>query len=144
MRDAKDETIARIAQATGGNPLAIKLVIGQAARRPLDQVLNHLKQARGDTEKLYRYIYQAAWELLTPPARQVLLSMPLLSLQGGPWQAVAAIAGLAEEPLAQAVDELVGLSLLDASDEGDRRYSIHPLTRSFVLSDLVGEARGTS
>jgi hypothetical protein len=137
VRNADDQAIARITRTTGGNPLAIKLVIGQAACRPLDQVLDYLEQARGDTEQLYRYIYQAAWDLLTSPARQVLLGMPHLSLQGGPWQAVAAISGLAEEALIQAVKELASLSLLDVSREAAPRYSIHPLTRSFVLSDLV-------
>ncbi|MEJ2207441.1 MAG: NB-ARC domain-containing protein [Anaerolineae bacterium] len=135
---AGERDLARVYEAMGGNPLAIKLVVGQAIGRPLDLVLDHLAGARGDTGQLYRFVYQASWDLLSPPARRLLLTMPHLSVRGGPWQAVAAISDLDEEALARAVDELVRLSLLEVSDGPERRYSIHQLTRNFVLSDLVG------
>ena len=134
--------IGLIYLVTGGNPLAIKLVIGQATSRPLSQVLEHLVQAKGDTEQLYRFIYQASWDMLSRPAKQVLLNMPHLTVRGGPWEAVAAVSGLKGEALVRAVDELVALSLLDAGGGIEKRYSIHQLTRNFVLSDLLGMANG--
>jgi hypothetical protein len=138
VQGADEATMQRFYQATGGNPLAVKLVIGQAASRPLDQVLDHLVQARGDADPLYRFIYWASWHLLSPPARQLLLTMPHLAVSGGPWDALATIADLDESQLAAAVDELVTLSLLDVSGAAQKRYSIHPLTHHFVLSELVG------
>jgi hypothetical protein len=137
LQEADQATVLSIHRATGGNPLAIKLVIGQVTGRPLHQVLEYLVEAKGSTEHLYRFIYQASWEMLSLPAKQVLLNMPHLSVCGGPWEAVAAASGLDGEALERAVDELVTLSLLDAGGGIEKRYSIHQLTRNFVLSELV-------
>jgi len=140
-----EESLARIYQATGGNPLALKLVVGQAALRPLPQVLVDIEQARGNATHFYRFIYWAAWELLSPTARQLLLSLPLLAVTGGPWEALVAIGGLDERQTAASVSELAQLSLLEiGGDAHQRNYSIHPLTRQFILSELVQHAPDAS
>ncbi len=138
LQEADEAILTRIYQATGGNPLALKLVVGQAALRPLPQVLADIEQARGDAEHFYRFIYWAAWELLSPNARQLLLSLPLLAVTGGPWEALVAIGGLNERQTLAGVRELTRLSLLEiGGDALQKNYSIHPLTRQFILSELV-------
>lgn len=141
LQEADDAILARIYQATGGNPLALKLVVGQAALRPLAQVLTEIAEARDDLETFYRFIYWAAWELLSADARQLLLSLPLLATTGGPWEALVAIGGLDERQTLASVRELARLSLLEiGGDALQKCYSIHPLTRNFILSDLVQSA----
>jgi hypothetical protein len=89
------------------------------------------------TEELYRFIYWASWETLSPQGRQLFLSLPLLAITGGPWEALVAISGLNEDAAATAVAELARLSLLEVDPGPPKHYSIHQLTRQFVLSELV-------
>jgi len=76
-------------EVVGGNPLALKLVVGQLCVLPLSQVLENLKQARGQTiDDLYTYIYWQAWHTLDETSQKVLLVMPLVHgerLTSLPW-----------------------------------------------------------
>lgn len=145
---AQERGVVKIARATsaelrsihivtGGNPLAIKLVVGQVDRRPLDTVLTELQLARGSTTDLYTFIYHYSWTLLSDPARRLLLNMASLPPTGGHWDDILALSGLTQSDLIAAVDELVDMSLLDVSNQPERRYSIHSLTRQFILSALT-------
>jgi hypothetical protein len=129
----------RIVALTDGNPLAIKLVIGQAHMRPLPVVLDDLAAARADATDLYRFIFRYSWEQLSSAARRLLLHMPLLDARGAGWEELAAISQVAsDEEFRRAAEELVTYSLLNVGVTGDRTlYSIHRLTESFILSDLV-------
>ena len=155
---ADDAALRAIYTVTGGNPLAIKLVIGQARGLPLERVLAGLQEAVGQRyEDLYRYIYWRSWKLLSDRARQALLAMPALAASGGYWENLLAMCELPPDDLERAVQELVGMSLLTAggadavpersgagtvperSGMGQRRYAIHQLTYNFLMSDLLKE-----
>jgi hypothetical protein len=124
---------------TGGHPLAIKLVVGLSSALPWKQVLLRLEHPPGVGEQFYRFIYRRSWELLSEDARQVLLSLPHLAPAGAGWDELLAVSGLDVKALSAAVVELVRFSLVDPLGAGlERRYSLHPLTRHFILSDLVG------
>ena len=70
--------------ADSGNPLALRLVVGQTHVYALDQVLANLRAAQGQrAEQLYQYIYWQAWHNLEPTAQQTLLLMPLVTESGG-------------------------------------------------------------
>jgi hypothetical protein len=57
LLNADDTQLQRIYEVVGGNPLALKLVIGQIAVLSLSQVLENLKQAQGkEIDALYTYI----------------------------------------------------------------------------------------
>ena len=65
----------------------------------------------------------------------------MLATTGGPWEALVAIGGLDERQTLASVRELARLSLLEiGGDALQKCYSIHPLTRNFILSDLVQSA----
>ncbi|MFQ6059171.1 MAG: NB-ARC domain-containing protein [Anaerolineae bacterium] len=134
---AQDATLLRIHQVTGGNPLAIKLVIGQTVSLTLDQVLANLRQAKRGHDQFYLFIYWNSWNLLSEEAKLLLLRMPLLPAQGGTWEDLAAASGLDDEALERAIKELVDKSLLMAGGLEEKVYSIHRLTHHFVLSELV-------
>ncbi len=137
IRTEKD--IRAVYAATGGNPLAIKLVVGLATRLPLPQALQGLERGQdGSVEEMYRRIYARAWQALPPDARRLLLSMPLAADQGGEPAQLIAASGLEEAGFWQAVSELVSRSLLHTQgDAASRRYSIHPLTRTFLHSLIL-------
>ncbi|MBU1878632.1 MAG: hypothetical protein KJ734_06760 [Chloroflexi bacterium] len=148
---ADDAALRAIYTVTGGNPLAIKLVIGQARGLPIERVLAGLQGAVGQCyEDLYRYIYWRSWELLSDSAQQTLLAMPALAASGGYWENLLAVCGLPPDDLERAIQELLGMSLLTAagadavperSRAGERCYAIHQLTYNFLMSDLLtGEA----
>ena len=137
VAEATDEALLSIQRVTQGNPLAIKLVVGQVDRRPLAKVLTDLQTAKGDSVELYTFIYRHSWDMLSDAAQVLLLNMPHLPPAGGDWDDLLAVSDLTESELALAVDELIDLSLLNVGDQEERRYSIHQLTRHFVLSELV-------
>jgi hypothetical protein len=126
-----------IYRVVGGNPLALKLVIGQIHILPLSHVLENLRQAQGKrTEDLYTYIYWQAWQRLDTPSQKVLLVMPLA--QGGTLVQLTRVSELALPELNQALEHLITLSLVEAyGDIEERRYRIHRLTETFLLTEVT-------
>ncbi len=139
LTEADDATLHRIYETTGGNPLAIKLVVGQARSLPLDRVLARLREAAGrQYEDLYRFIYWRSWEMLSEDARRVLLAMPALAPSGAYWENLQAATGLPDQRLDAAIERLVEMSLLQVGGGSETRYTIHQLTYTFILSELLG------
>ncbi|NJN98487.1 MAG: AAA family ATPase [Anaerolineales bacterium] len=135
--NAAETDLNRIYDVVGGNPLALKLVIGQVSVLPLEQVLNNLKQARGKkVQALYTFIYWHAWHMLDPDSQQVLLVMPLT--QGATLEQLLALSQLELADLNEALEKLVALSLVQVrGDLETRRYAIHRLTETFLLQEVV-------
>lgn len=137
LSQAPDPQLHSIFDVVGGNPLALKLVVGQIASLPLSQVLDNLREARGKKiEDLYNFIYWQAWEALDNDGRQALLSMPLA--QNGTIAQLIAVSELEPDDLAQALEQLVSFSLVDVGgDLEERRYRIHRLTETFLLNEVI-------
>jgi len=137
LANATPAQLKSIYRVVGGNPLALKLVVGQLYALPLAQVLENLKQAQGKrADQLYTYIYWQAWHTLTPTSRQTLLVMPLV--QNGPMAQLAAASQLEIDDLTEAVQQLTDLSLLEISGGIEqRRYRIHRLTETFLLNEVA-------
>ncbi len=137
--EADDATLHRIYETTGGNPLAIKLVVGQARYLPIERVLDRLRSGAGrQYEDLYRFIYWRSWEMLDEDARRVLLAMPALAPSGAYWDNLQAATNLSDRRLDAAVQRLVEMSLLQVTGGSETRYTIHQLTYTFILSELLG------
>ncbi len=141
MKLASDKQLKTIYHVVGGNPLALKLVVGQATHLPLSRALQALQAALplpGSTEaEFYGYLYHQSWSLLPPPARELLLTMPVLPATGGTWEDLQALSGLEIATLDRAIAELVRLSLLNAGGWPDKAYSIHRLTYTFLMSEVM-------
>jgi len=139
LTEAEDATLHRIYAVTGGNPLAIKLVVEQARILPLERVLDKLREAVGKQyEDLYSFIYRRSWELLSEDARKVLLAMPGLAPGNACWANLQAATSLDKARLDAAIEELAGKSLLNVGGHEEKRYTIHRLTHTFIMSDLSG------
>ena len=136
---ADAEVTVDIYQMTGGNPLALKLVVGLASVLPLEQILVGLEQSRpGPIEALYRHIYWEAWRTLGPEAQVLLQAMPLVAETGGLPNQMQAISNLSDVVFWPAVRELFSRSLLEVQGNvRNRRYSIHRLTETFLRTEII-------
>lgn len=142
FEDVEDATLIRLYEATGGAPLAIRWTVGQIKHRgqSLESILEVLHGARGD---MFEDLFSRSWSLMTVEARQVLLVMPIFVVPAER-DAVQAASGLESMVLDQALGLAVELWLIEATDEllaSRRRYTIHPLTRSFAQTHLSSEQR---
>ncbi|MEM7127179.1 MAG: BTAD domain-containing putative transcriptional regulator [Chloroflexota bacterium] len=134
---ATQSQLDQIYSVVGGNPLAVKLVIGQAAFLPLSQVLDSLQMAQGtEIDELYTYIYWQAWNLLDEIARVLFLAMPVIP--SGTFDELAAISRLKIEQIRQALPQLIALSLVQVSGALEKRvYQLHSLTETFLMNEVL-------
>jgi hypothetical protein len=138
LTNASPAQLESIYKVIGGNPLALKLVVGQLHTLPLPRVLDNLQQARTQTvDELYTYIYWQAWQTLDAAARQVLVTMPLA--QNGTLDDLVRESELAGADLDQALQRLINLSLVEVSSANiaQHRYRIHHLTETFLLNEII-------
>lgn len=133
--------LVEIYYATGGAPLAMKLVIGQMVALKMSVVLRTLKQAKMHNQdyEFYRFIFKHSWDLLDSNAKKVLIAMRRFApVIGGTEEAVMAVSAMEETSFHSALKQLVSMSLIDPLGSIEyRRYSLHPLTKYFILSDIV-------
>lgn len=129
-------TLRPIYETVGGNPLALRLIVGQLHIFALHQVLDDLKEARGQSaETLYTFIFRRAWEHLDEAARCLLVAMLLASEQGDTLEQLTALCAedLPAGQLRMGLQQLVMLNLVESRGGIlTRRYTIHNLTRSFL------------
>jgi hypothetical protein len=142
VADASDDALHPILGVTGGNPLAIKLVLGQLVSLPLSRILAALQSPQPGTDSFYQYLYRASWDLISAPARLLLLRMARLPTSEGTWEDLSAISGLIGDDLNSAIEELATHSLVQAVGF-EKTYSLHPLTHHFAVSEAAykGEAK---
>lgn len=127
---------------TGGNPLAIKLIVGQIHTLSLPTALSRFSTAKGKpTEELLNYLYASAWQALDDECRQVLQAMLFVTEDGGRIRQITATAGLAESVVSTCLHRLAVLCLVIVSGDvlRERRYALHPLTRTFVASQAAAD-----
>lgn len=144
---ASDSVLVEVQQVTGGAPLAMKLVVGQISRLPLQKVLEALKKAafKGQDYPFYRFVYQHSWDSLEKDndinAQMALVDMSVFPpVTGGAVDDVKAVSQVEPEALWLAMDRLVTLSLVDKTGAAGReRYALHPLTQYFIRSDITQE-----
>ena len=139
VASASESALRGICEMTGGAPLAMKLVVGQLARLPLEAVLDALQRPMETVQDraFYDFLYGKSWNLLDQSAKTVLRAMLYFDLSSGASfeNIKAASDGQQPSALGQALDQLVGLSLIDKiGAAGRERFRIHPLTHNFLRS----------
>jgi hypothetical protein len=155
--ESRERGIAAVARAdwaslidihhnTGGAPLAIKLVLGQMARQPMDVVLATLRNAesKGQDYLFYRFVYRYSWDMLDIDARTALVDMSIFPpITGGAVRDVQNLSQMEQATFWPAMDQLVTMSLVDKIGViGKERFALHPLTQYFVRSDITKEWQG--
>ncbi len=139
LQQATDAELQPIVDIAGGNPLALRLIVGQTHIHSLAVVLENLTKARGvHIENLYTHIYHQAWQRLDETTRHTLLAMPLVTAAGADLAHLAEISAIKPEQLSQSLENLVKINLVDVrGDLHQRRYSIHNLTRTFLHEQVL-------
>ncbi|HSM57007.1 MAG TPA: NB-ARC domain-containing protein [Candidatus Sulfomarinibacteraceae bacterium] len=139
MTQATAGDLEDIYTVTGGNPLALRLVVSLLDVLPLPRVLEGLEESKpGPIEDLYLNIYWQSWRTLGEDARRLLKAMPLVAESGATLDYLQALSGLDEEQLWPALHELRQRSLLEVRGSlHEKRYGIHRLTDSFLRTEIV-------
>jgi len=137
---ADDDTLLRLAVATGNNPKAVELALGLIKHKglPFNTVVDELYQASEVVEEVFDYIFAEAWKLLDERTRRVLLTMPFFVTTASR-AALSTISGVSGFEFHRAIEQLVGMSLLEATealDVNQQRYQMHPLTQAFARNEL--------
>jgi len=134
-----DEELLPIYATVGGNPLALRLVVGQTHLYTLESILADLRAARGQTvQNLYTFIYRRIWDKLEETSQRVLLIMPLVKLGGESLEYIAQVGNLEIGKVRMALNQLIQLNLVDARGGlHERYYSIHSLTRTFLQEKVA-------
>jgi hypothetical protein len=134
LQDMAEADLDQVYRVVGGNPLAIRLVIGQTHVFALGSILADLKAARGQkVETLYTHIYRQAWNQLDAVTRQVFLAMLLVAEGQGSLDHLAELSEVDETGVRDALDWLVRLNLVDRRGSLQTQfYTTHPLTRTFL------------
>lgn len=136
---ADDATLLPVFETIGGNPLALKLVVGLADILPLPQILANLTRVKHKAIiDMYRHIYWQSWSLLSENGRLLLEMMPMAADIGMSPEQMIAVSGLTEQNLWAAITELANRSLLEVrGTTWDRRYGIHRLTETFLQTEII-------
>ncbi len=135
------QALEALYQRVGGNPLALKLTVGQLAFLPLERVLERLPDLPvGLSEDLFAYIYEPLLQHLPPHARQVLEAMPYFAPQGATYEELQAVTGLPHARLDDALYRLMFHALLDLDPRPPARYFIHRLTYVYLTQHLTQPA----
>lgn len=143
MADASDDALRPILGVTGGNALAIRLVVGQLVSLPLSRILAALEADQPGADPFYEYLYRVSWDLVSAPARHLLRRMAEVQVCEAIWEDLVAISGLDEDDLNSAIEELAAHSLIQAAGF-EKVYSLHPLTQRFALSQTAQSAMGAT
>lgn len=136
---APEELLQTAYHHVGGNPLALKLIVGLNNDLSLPQIMDDLQQVQVQAvEALYRHIYWQVWQTLSTAAKQLLEVMPMSADTGIVQAQMQAISQLEEKLLLKGIQELSQRSLLEVrGTPTERRYTIHSLTRTFLRSEII-------
>ncbi|MFD6968531.1 NB-ARC domain-containing protein [Streptomyces sp. NPDC059979] len=138
LMSADPDTLARIRDVAGGAPLAMQLISGQMDYQPVEQVLRVVEEAGFNdlSYAFYSFLFRRIWDELDGPARKVLVAMR--HFEGNPTaSAIQHTANVIDDEFYPATARLGQRSMLVMTRGREARYSLHPLTRYFINTDIV-------
>ncbi len=143
LLSAETEQFHQIYETVGGNPLALKLIMGQLHYLPLNEVLATLRRSeRQSVDQIYEYIYWQAWKMLSKNGRELLLTLPIYP--NGTFDQIADASGLDRYSVRIELNHLRSLSLVQTNgDLAQPRYRIHRLTETFLMHEIIKWQAGT-
>lgn len=137
LANMNDSELNRIYDVVGGNPLALKLIVGQLRFHSLPYVLEKLthSESRATEAGIFDYIYREIWESLLEQSKMVLLTLTQAGESGFSMSHIADVSNLSERVVSTNLEKLILLSLVDLTGSIiDRRYRLHRLTEVFLLN----------
>jgi len=143
LLQAELSDLEAIRQACGGQPLAMRLVVGQLLRDDIDEVLANLRQPRKgiDSYEMYTFIYRYSWQKLSVVAKRLLVSLTVLEPPKSMSPQILRDmmqTKLSAEQFNDGMAELIAMSLVETKPIGLRKqYALHPLTYNFIRSEIT-------
>jgi len=140
LASAEDGDLQQIYDVVGGNPLALKLIIGQLRFHSLPHVLGRFSQSEEAESSvgIFDYIYREIWESLRDESKMTLLALTQAGETGFTLEHLVKVAGLPEPIIDQSLEELILLSLVDLTGSlFERRYRLHRLTEMYLRTMLA-------
>jgi hypothetical protein len=135
LEEADDGMLQQIYEAVGGNPLALKLLIGQLRFHSLPEVLRRLQPGSHvrNSDGLFDYIYGEVWESLSENSKETLISLLDAGSSGFTFEYLTSLITFPVAALPEALEELILLSLVEQVGALEsRRYRLHRLTELFL------------
>ncbi len=135
LETAHENDLDAIYQVVGGNPMALKLVVGQLRFHSLSRVLSRFSQNQSlqQSNDLFNYIYQEIWDNLPDQSKITLLALSQAGESGFTFDHLVEVANLPEDTIEQHLEQLILLSLVDPGGTLlEKRYRLHRLTDSFI------------
>lgn len=142
LASANEEDVLTIYNVVGGNPLALKLIIGQLRLYSLSSVISRFSAKKSTTsnEGIFDYIFREIWESLDDNSKTVLISLTQAGESGFTIEHLVAISQLDESVVYSCLTGLVLSSLVDITGNLlERRYRLHRLTELFLLRMIEEE-----
>ena len=144
LANAANEQIEAIHQKVGGNPLALKLIVGLSDKHTVPAILQDLTDLKVEAriEEMYRHIYWRAWHALSQESQTVLKVMQTPdSATGANLAYIASLCpSLTLRDVSAAIEDLINRSLLETHGSAwakQMRYRIHSLTKSFLQTEII-------
>lgn len=138
LMSADTDILARIRNVSGGAPLAMQLISGQMDYQPVEQVLRVVEEAGFNnlSYEFYSFLFRRIWDGLDSASRKVLIAMRYF--EGNPTvSALQYTADMVDDEFYSAVAKLGQRSMITMEMDHEARYSLHPLTRYFINTDIV-------
>ncbi|MCB0185543.1 MAG: tetratricopeptide repeat protein, partial [Caldilineaceae bacterium] len=140
IHSAPDEILTPIYHATGGNPLALRLVVGQAISKPFDVILDEISQYPVDqTEAFFDFVFADMWEQLNSQTKALLINMLLTTNYGVHIDFLSAITQQSLPEVRATLTQLVAFNLVNSNDSSTsdaERYTVHSLIRTYLRHRL--------
>lgn len=147
--NASDHTLEQIYRATGGLPLAMKLMVGKANNSSINTIIKNLQQVNyrqvmyeaEETvyQRFFKFIYADTWQKLSPNSQTILQILSSYNVIEGAQRADLEMDDeFTSTQLEAAITELDEYCLLTRHFQNDQEYLfIHPLTQRFARNDAT-------
>ena len=133
-----EKTLTSLYEVTGGIPLALKLASAQFGYYPAEEIIEQFRKGKENTRNMYMHIYRQAWMLLDDTAKELLLSMLLISPDGEERDWICEVGGFSKQDFNAGSKQLKGLSLIEFSGSiNTPLHRIHRLTATFLQTDIL-------
>ncbi len=135
LAKADDGILRKIYEAVGGNPLALKLLVGQLRFYSLSQVLDRFSgKGFSEDDGLFDYIYRETWESISDEEKETLLALTQAGENGFTFDQLKERISIPDSVLYQSLENLILLSMVDrVGTLLERSYRLHRLTEVSIL-----------
>jgi hypothetical protein len=129
--------IARIVEAAGSNPLAIRAFVDEVDALPLNQVYQDFVTMGKLSAGVYHHIYAAAWARLDEEERKLMLALVRIKSAFITYDHILAATKMRPETLNHALKTLAHSALVHVRENLTPDYWFSTLTKQFIMAQAA-------